>query len=323
MSLYYPAQINFEQLRLEPSLARQAKGGLYCKLTYGKGGKVSIQTPKIKAPSGIMAFDDENRAGGKKYSLMLSLGADASATDAERKALEQFDQFWAKMDEKIVEEALRHINSDGASKDWCDTYKKKYSQEVFEEGFYRHFRKQGVNKKTNEPYPPCISIKMNPFKGKDDQETFRTTFWEPTSDGKEVQLVVRDQDGVELPKSPDFIQQFIPPHAHVEAILDIEGVWVVDKKVSLSVKLNACRVHMPTVTSGPRFLPSTGADSDMGDVAEEMPSYLQANDADDSVAASAAASDDAEVMDAAVASSSSSEPIAAVPEAKKPRASKK
>jgi hypothetical protein len=261
-STYYPHQVNFSNIRLDANLFRQAKGGSFSKLFYERHPKLSVQTPKLYAPSGIGCFDGDTPQQ-KKYSLLLSLNPDsAQQDDLLRQQIEQFQDFWRQLDEQIINECLRHINSDGAARDWANLYPKKYSKEVFEDGFFRPFLKQGKNKKTGELYPPSISIKMNPIRDKEGNEVFRTTFWLDTNEP----LVITDENGDELPKSPDFIQRFIPPRSSVVAILDIEGIWIVDKKVSVSVKLNAVKVSMAEEQPVTTFLPPISA---------EQPSYLQ------------------------------------------------
>ena len=308
---YYPHKINFQQVYLENKCTGHAKGGRFCKLFYGQTPKLTIQTPKLKAPAGIMVFDDDK--GGKKFSLLLSMQPDPSAPAAEQALVDQFHSFWQQLDESIINSVLSHLQADSATPDsWLDVYKKKYSRELFQEGFFRPFCKQGVNRKTNQLYPPSISIKMNPYRNKDRQETFATRFYVPVEaeqKGEGVEdLVLYDENGDVIAKTPETIQQFLPPHSSIKAILDIDGVWIVDKKVSLSVKLSACVVYRPQEVSGPRVLPEP--------MQEEEPTYYQAS----SAAAEPAVSD----MDEATAHSSVPVALAPAPttEAKRPRGKK-
>jgi len=119
----YAKDVDFSQLTLEPVLTRYGKGGLLCKIKCGKD-KLSVQAPKMKAPVGLSAFDDD--AGrGKKYSIMLSFDG-IEAPTALGQSLQRFKGFLENMENWLADAALAHIN--GGTKDWAETFGKKTVQ---------------------------------------------------------------------------------------------------------------------------------------------------------------------------------------------------
>lgn len=271
-----PKDIDFSTLALDKNLQRNPKGGSFAKLTT-KGARLSIQTPRIKAPIGLSSFENDNGTAGRKYSIMLSFnGIEASP------GLQRLKTFFEHLETFVCDQALAHIN--GGVKDWAETFQKKqYKKEVFVEGFYRPFLKSGKESKTGEMYPPSISIKLPATVNKETgQENFRTIFYNQFED------VLRDvdADGNSQPLTPESLHEQFPKKSTVTTILDIEGVWIVDRKVSLSVKMSNCKIYPSESNSGPTFIPD-----------DEEPTY------DDAVAAApapVAAASDASAVDASV-----------------------
>lgn len=230
MSVRLWNQIEVSKVTLEPILARNTKGGFFCKLHY-QNQPLMIQTPKLFAPIGISSFDDENKSGAQKFNLMLSLDKN-----------EEFETFLREMKNQIVEECLRHINGTPPAKDWFDTYKKTYKKEVFEEGLMREFVKAGKLDRNGNPYAASLSVKLQ-TKSTEEGEVFKTTFYDP---GNEVIVMEDSESGTVTTHN---VHVVFPPKSSIQAILHFDGIWIVDKKVSFSVKMPQCRIYATATAS--------------------------------------------------------------------------
>jgi len=88
------------------------------------------------------------------------------------------------------------------------------------------------------------------------EETFKTEFVDPAENPLKAG-----------PLTPDELADQLPKKSFVTPVLDIEGVWIVDRKVSLSVKLSTAKIFPSDAFSGCKLLPEE-------DMPDEVPAYL-------------------------------------------------
>jgi len=227
--------INHEQRRTRKSKTGQETK--QCKMTYNKKTFRFI-TPKAKAPFGrtIGIKDEKNTSPYDKYSIEINL-----------EGSEEIEQF------KLKLEALNHSNVDftvDSSKEW---WGKTMSKDTVEDAVYGSLIK--VDKKGE--YPDRFKIKL-PFASGEplfkvfDENKQKINFWK-TVDGK-----------TEVDWSWAKQQMF------VEAVVECEGLYIVDKKVYCVFKAMQLKVYPPDSLEDYAF-GDDDAETPMATIVERMP----------------------------------------------------
>ena len=229
-----PQNVEFNKLTLEPVISRNPKGGMFAKIKYN-GGTLMIKTPKMWNPTGVRYFDDDN--GKRKYTLFCVFDG-LQAPDTAAPEMKQLAQFFHDLDNKIIDEVLRHLTD--KTKDYLDIYKKVVSREVFEEGYFRSAFKPGKANPKGGEFAPSIAFKLPLWPTKDDAEpSFGIEFF----DAHNRKIEVMDDEKQPSKPKPENIDQFIQPRCHSKLQVKIDGIWIIDKKVTVSYKLLKVKVY--------------------------------------------------------------------------------
>lgn len=229
-----PQNVEFSKLTLDSTITRNAKGGMFAKIKYN-GSALMIKTPKMWNPTGVRYFDDDN--GKRKYTLFCVFDGLQNPESASPE-MTQLAEFFHNLDSKIIDEVLRLLND--KTKDYMDVYKKVVSREVFEEGYFRSAFKSGKANPKGGEFAPSIAFKLPLWPTKDDDEpSFGIEFF----DAHNRKIEVLDEQKQACKPRPDNIEQFIQPRSHSKLQIKIDGIWIIDKKVTVSYKLLKVKVY--------------------------------------------------------------------------------
>lgn len=217
-----PASIDLTKIAHDKLKVKKYKNGQESKqvrMTYDKT-EFRIQTPIAKVPFGLTVGEELDNEGKpikdskkpKKYSLDFNIGGTPQ--------LEEFKEIMKKLDHKNIE----HIVSQ--SQEW---WGKKFTTEMITELCYGSLIK--ADKKGD--YPDRFKVKLPFFEGvprfKVYDEHNKIVEWCKIEEGK----------------APVIDWSWAKNHMQIEAIIECEGLWEVNKKVYCTFKALQIRVRQP------------------------------------------------------------------------------
>lgn len=205
-----------------------------------KGASASITLPALKAPFGVSSFEND----GKASSFSLPLSLDGYQTDEATMAVHQL---FTGFDEAVLDQAVEN-------KEWHPLLglkgKKKVSKETLEM-LYSYMVRQN-----DEKYPPVITGKLQ----LDFESTkFRTVF---VVNGETVEATTEN------------VKEIIKGGMMVKVTLQLGGVWFINKKFGLSLRVEKVEAEKAPEITGYSF-----EDSDDEELDEE---FEEESDAEES-----------------------------------------
>ena len=226
-----PVAINIDKVGHDKLKTKKYKNGQESKqarMTYDKV-EFRIQTPLAEVPFGLTKGEELDKDGNPvknstkpiKYSLDFNVaGPPAGSVE-----LEEFSKVMKTLDTKTV----NYIVSQ--SQEW---WGKKGTAENIAEYVYSSVIKQD---KKGE-YPDRFKIKLPLFEGKPRFKVYdehnKLVDWVKSEEGPDGKEVVTLE-----------WEKWAQPHMKIEAIIECEGLWEVNKKVFCTFKALQIRVHPP------------------------------------------------------------------------------
>jgi hypothetical protein len=225
-----PVAINIDKVGHDKLKTKKYKNGQESKqarMTYDKV-EFRIQTPLAEVPFGLTKGEELDKEGKPvknstkpiKYSLDFNvMGPPAGTVD-----LDEFKKAMKKLDTKTIDYIVSQ------SELW---WGKKGTAENIAEYVYSSVIKQD---KKGE-YPDRFKIKLPLFEGKPKFKVY-------DENNKIVEWVKSEEvDGKEVVTLE--WEKWAQPHMKIEAIVECEGLWEVNKKVFCTFKALQIRVHPP------------------------------------------------------------------------------
>lgn len=236
-----PKQINIESLFLKKY--KNGKESKMCRINYGPTkSEFNVITPRSKVPFGLTASkQEEGETKPTKYSFEINLGGGD----------EKLDQF----KEKLA--SINNVNVDYITKCSKDWWGKAMSRDSIADMGYESMIK--ADKKGT--YPDRFKIKLPIVGGVPqfnvfDQNNKKIDFWKKVDDKIEIDWSWAKQQ------------------MEIEALIECEGLWIVDKKVYCTWKAKQIRFYHSNSFEDSVFEdPESGSDSaidEMTAAAEKM-----------------------------------------------------
>ena len=200
-------------------------------ISYGEYGHYSLQTPVMKLPFGL-SIDDRQEV--PKYALDLSFRG--IETDPK---LEKFYNSLDKMDNKLVDDAVKH------SMEW---FKKKKSSKEVMSNLYNPIIRLSKDKETGEPdgkYPATFKVKIPTYDNKFGCDIF---------DDKKQQLKLSSEE----------LKDYLSKGSKIQALIKCTGVYFAAGKFGVSWRASQLKVFRNNIMKGYAFLD----DSDDEDIEE-------------------------------------------------------
>lgn len=200
-------QINHEKLKIKKN-EKTKKETKQCRINYN-GGDFRVIIPKSKLPFGLTVGQDnegETPSSYKKYSFEVNID------DAEfKKVLEQID-----------EKNVNYISE--CSKEW---WGKPYTPEAVRDHTYSSL----VKKDKKGEYPDRFKFKLPFYNGEPKFTVFN-------QNKEKVNIYKKNANG-EIEMDWSWVQK----QMHLEAVIECEGLWVVNKNVYCTWKVVQLKIY--------------------------------------------------------------------------------